>query len=41
MDAEAPPVPGMAGLQELQFEAALKRSIAQGRPVDVAREFAV
>ncbi|MCB9156059.1 MAG: Gfo/Idh/MocA family oxidoreductase [Caldilineaceae bacterium] len=36
-----PPVPGMAGLQELQFEAALKRSIAQGRPVDVAREFAV
>jgi len=28
-----PPVPGLAGLRELQFEAALKRSIAQGQPV--------
>lgn len=34
-----PPVPGMAGLQELQFEAALKRSIRLGRPVDVQDEF--
>lgn len=29
----APPVPGIAGLQELQFEAALKRSIRLRRPV--------
>lgn len=36
-----PPVPGLAGLQELQFEAALKRSIAQGRPVAVATEFPI
>ncbi|MEZ4711324.1 MAG: Gfo/Idh/MocA family oxidoreductase [Caldilineaceae bacterium] len=36
-----PPVPGLAGLQELQFEAALKRSIAQGRPVAVAEEFTI
>lgn len=34
-----PPVPGIAGLRELQFEAAIKRSIAQGRPVDLDREF--
>ncbi len=34
-----PPVPGLAGLQELQFEAALKRSIAQSRPVVLAEEF--
>lgn len=37
---EAPPVPGAAGLAELQFEAALRRSVREGRPVDVAREFA-
>jgi predicted dehydrogenase len=36
---KAPPVPGMAGLEELQFEAALRRSIAEGRPVDVQEEF--
>jgi len=36
-----PPVPGLAGLQELQFEAALKRSIAQGRPVAVAEAFPI
>jgi predicted dehydrogenase len=36
-----PPVPGLAGLEELQFEAALRRSIAQGRPVDVQQEFAL
>ncbi len=34
-----PPVPGLAGLQELQFEAALKRSIRLGRPVQVQDEF--
>lgn len=34
-----PPVPGLAGLEELQFEAALRRSIAQRRPVDVQGEF--
>ena len=28
-----PPVPGIAGLRELQFEASLKRSIAEQRPV--------
>ena len=36
---EAPPVPGIAGLEELQFEVALRRSIEQRRPVDVQREF--
>lgn len=36
-----PPVPGVAGLQELQFEAALKRSIAEARPVGVATEFPI
>jgi predicted dehydrogenase len=34
-----PPVPGIAGLEELQFEAALRRSAAQKRPVAVQREF--
>ena len=34
-----PPVPGMAGLQELQFEAALKRSAQLNRPVKVQEEF--
>ncbi|WP_309722266.1 Gfo/Idh/MocA family oxidoreductase [Armatimonas sp.] len=33
-----PPVPGLAGLEELQFEAALRRSIAQQRPVQVQEE---
>ncbi|MAS37312.1 MAG: hypothetical protein CL610_25145 [Anaerolineaceae bacterium] len=36
---DEPPVPGTAGLQELQFEAALKRSIRLNRPVDVQTEF--
>ncbi|MDR3708709.1 MAG: Gfo/Idh/MocA family oxidoreductase [Capsulimonadaceae bacterium] len=36
-----PPVPGIAGLRELQFEAALKRSIAEGRRVQVQEEFAL
>ena len=34
-----PPVPGLAGLEELQFEAALRRSILQQRPVNVQDEF--
>lgn len=37
---EAAPVPGSAGLEELRFEAALRRSVREGRPVQVAREFA-
>jgi hypothetical protein len=36
-----PPVPGVAGLRELQFEAALKRSIAERRPVAVDLEFPI
>jgi len=36
-----PPVPGLAGLQELQFEAALKRSIAQGVPIHFADAFPI
>ena len=36
-----PPVPGLAGLQELQFEAALKRSIAQGAPIHLADTFPI
>lgn len=34
-----PPVPGIDGLRELQFEAALKRSIRERRPVKVREEF--
>jgi predicted dehydrogenase len=34
-----PPVPGLDGLCELQFEAALKRSIRERRPVKLAEEF--
>jgi predicted dehydrogenase len=34
-----PPIPGIAGLRELQFEAGLKRSAAEGRPVVLAEEF--
>ena len=40
-DGTPAPVPGLAGLQELQFEAALKRSIAERRPVAVAEEFPI
>jgi len=36
-----PPIPGLAGLQELQFEAAIRRSIAEGRAVDMKKEFAI
>jgi len=34
-----PPVPGIAGLLELQFEASIKKSIAERRPIVVAEEF--
>ncbi len=37
--SEPPPVPGIAGLEELQFEVALRRSIEQERPVNVQEEF--
>lgn len=36
---QSPPIPGRDGLRELQVEAALKRSIAQRRPVAVQQEF--
>ena len=36
---QPPPVPGRFGLLELQVEAGLKRSIAQGRPVVLGEEF--
>ncbi len=35
---EPPPVPGVAGLRELQVEAAIRRSIVAGRPVDLEAE---
>jgi len=35
---QPPPVPGLAGLLELQVEAAIKRSISKRRPVDLAAE---
>ncbi len=34
-----PPVPGLDGLLELQFEAALRRSCAERRPVDLVNEY--
>jgi len=34
-----PPVPGLDGLRELQVEAALRRSIRERRPVNLAKEF--
>ncbi len=34
-----PPIPGIEGLAELQIEAGLRRSIALGRPVSLAKEF--
>jgi predicted dehydrogenase len=33
-----PPVPGVSGVRELQFEAGIKRSLAQGRPVVLSEE---
>jgi predicted dehydrogenase len=38
-DGTPPPVPGIDGLRELQVEAALRRSIAERRPVVLAKEF--
>jgi predicted dehydrogenase len=38
-NGQAPPVPGLFGLLELQVEAGLKRSIAQSRPIVLADEF--
>jgi predicted dehydrogenase len=38
---QEPPVPGVAGLEELQFEAALRRSIASRKPVAVQEEFKI
>ena len=38
-EGKPPPVPGADGLRELQVEAALRRSIAEGRPVKLAEEF--
>ena len=35
---QPPPVPGLAGLRELQVEAAIKRAIAERRPVDLSSE---
>ena len=35
------PVPGLAGLRELQFEAALKRSINEARPVVLEQDFPI
>ena len=37
--AQPPPVPGYFGLMELQVEAAVKRSIAQSKPVRLADDF--
>ena len=37
----APPVPGVAGLLELQFEASLKKSIAEHRPIVPSEEFPI
>lgn len=36
-----PPVPGVAGVRELQFEAGIKRSLALGRPVELDEELAI
>lgn len=36
-----PPVPGIAGVRELQFEAGIKRSLAEGRPVNLAEELSL
>lgn len=42
MRADAPPpVPGIAGVHELQFEAGIKRSLAIGRPVTLSEELPV
>jgi predicted dehydrogenase len=38
-DGAPPPVPGLAGLLELQVEAGFRRSIAENRPVRLREEF--
>ena len=38
-DGAPPPIPGVAGLQELQFEAGIKRAIASGATVDLGEVF--
>ena len=38
---DPPPIPGLAGLQELQFEAGIKRAIGTGATVDLGEEFAI
>jgi len=38
-EGRPPPVPGIAGLQELQVEAGIKRSIKESRPVVLGDEF--
>ena len=40
-DSAPPPVPGLAGLAELQVEAAMRRSAREGRPVDMTEEFSL
>ena len=40
-DGGPPPVPGMAGLRELQFEAGVKRAIASGATVALEEAFAL
>jgi len=36
---QSPPIPGIAGLHELQVEAALRRSVREKRPVILDQEF--
>jgi hypothetical protein len=36
-----PPVPGIAGVRELQFEAGIKRSLAERRPVVLGEELPI
>lgn len=36
-----PPVPGIAGVRELQFEAGIKRSLSEGRPVVLGEELPI
>ncbi|MDR1280270.1 MAG: Gfo/Idh/MocA family oxidoreductase [Opitutaceae bacterium] len=38
-DGKPAPVPGVNGLRELQFEAAMRRAIAEKRPIRIAAEF--
>lgn len=38
---QAPPVPGLAGLKELQIEAALRRSVSDKRPITLDNDFPI